>query len=220
LAGLPFFTPDSPPRCCHYYRNQQKVAIATDHEGEAFHLGIALFLGALALFLQRMTPFDLRRDGHHLLDLRTLPLAPLRLALAEITVPVAFCLALQAPCIFALLIYAPFSWKLCLLVLLAYPAVALALNGTWNLYYFITAARHGSGGNSSPSAVGAVIVVALSFLVFYPASWTALHLGQRLSGTAGIQAAFGAGLAIQYAIDLLLVLLLARLFQSFEVARE
>ena len=35
------------------------------YEARSFTTGIALFLGMLAFFLQRMFPFDFRRDGAH-----------------------------------------------------------------------------------------------------------------------------------------------------------
>ena len=50
----------------------------------SFHLGVAIFIAALAFFLQRIFPFDFRRDGNHVVGFRTLPVSPLGLVLAEV----------------------------------------------------------------------------------------------------------------------------------------
>jgi hypothetical protein len=89
-----------------------------------------------------------------------------------------------------------------------------------------------------------VIVVALSFLVFVPAVWTGRLLARCLSERAGVILTsdgmqglanseawlrflhFGlpvtgvGALGVQYLVDLLLLLALARLFQRFEVSRD
>jgi len=96
-------------------------------DAEEFHTGIALMLGFLAFLLQRTFPFDFRCDGHHLVGFRTLPVSPFALALAEIAVPTGLCLAFQALGIAALMIFARSHWATMLLVLLAYPAIALAV---------------------------------------------------------------------------------------------
>ncbi len=54
-----------------------------------FDRGLLAMLCFLAFFMQRTFPFDFRRDGHHLVGFRTLPISPFALALAEITVPTA-----------------------------------------------------------------------------------------------------------------------------------
>jgi hypothetical protein len=64
------------------------------------------------------------------------------------------------------------------------------------------------------------MVVALSFLVFFPAWWTADHLRHWLTVPCGLSIAVGTGLAIQFAVDFLLILALAELFQRFEISRE
>ena len=128
-------------------------------------------------------------------------------------------MALQAPALSALLIHARFSWLLFLLVVLAYPAVALALNSVWNLHYLLTATKRAAGQSGSPSAVGTLLVVGLSFLVFLPAVWCALRLAPRWGPDFGIPIPLATGLAVQYAIDFLAVLLLAKVFERFEVSR-
>lgn len=174
----------------------------------------------LVFILQRAFPFDFRRDGHHLVGFRTLPFSPLALALAELTVPTAFCLAFQALGMVVLMMLSGFDWLMMLLMLLAFPAVALALNGIWNLHYLLAATKRASGrlGNTSPVAM--MMVVALSFLIFYPAGWTAVQVGRHTYGPHSEPLAFGAFLLIQYAVDLLLILTLAKLFQRFEVSRD
>jgi hypothetical protein len=188
-----------------------------------FHLGIASCLAFLAFLLQWMFPFDFRRDGHHIVGFRTLPVSPFALALAEITVPTAFCLACQAPGVAVLLWYARFDWPTVLLLLLVFPAVALALNGIWNLHYLLSATRRAGGQTQTPSAVGSLIVVALSFLIFYPAGWTAVRIGDHfaeLGGKPNVALAGAGFLGVQYLIDFILVLTLAKLFQRFEVSRD
>ena len=67
------------------------------------------------------------------------------------------------------------------------------------------------------------MVVALSFLIFFPAGWTAVQIGDCFVDPGGkprIAPAFAAGLAVQYVVDFLLVLTLAKLFQRFEVSRD
>ena len=200
----------------HYYSKKAGVTAPAD-EAAGFHIGIALFLASLILFLQRMVPFDFRRDGHHLVNFRTLPFSSLGIAWAELAVPTAFCLALLAPCIFALVLSSRFSVVTMLFIVLAYPAVALALNAVWNIHYLIAATKRAAGQNVS--TVGTLLIVALSFLVFYPAAWATLRIGQYLPEHSGIQLPLLTGLVIQYSVDLCLVLLLARLYNRFEVAR-
>ncbi len=186
-------------------------------EAEEFHTGIALMLGFLAFLLQRTFPFDFRCDGLHLVGFRTLPTSAFALALAEIAVPTGLCLAFQALGIAALMFYAGLGWAMTLVVLLAYPAVALAVNAVWNLQYLLSAARRASGRGQSASAAGTLIVVALSFLIFFPAGWTSAWIFDR---NLGFTAAATASLAVQYCVDFLLVWMLARLFQRFEVSRD
>lgn len=204
----------------YLYHHLARKAGVTPPESEAagFHIGIALFLAGLTFFLQRMVPFDFRHDGHHLATFRTLPVSSLGLALAELSVPTLFCLCLQAPCILALLWFAHFPPLTFLLILLAYPAVGIALNSVWNLHYLLAAAKRASGENVT--AVGTLMVVALSFLVFYPAGWTMLWLGHHLPENSGIQVPLGTGLAIQYAADAMMILILARIFKNVEVGRD
>jgi hypothetical protein len=204
----------------YLYHHFAKKAGVTPPESEAsgFHIGIAMFLAGLTFFLQRMVPFDFRRDGHHLAGFRTLPVTALGLALAELSVPTGFCLALQTPCILALLWFAHFPLLTLLLIVGAYPAVGLALNSVWNLHYLLAAAKRASGEDIT--AVGTLIVVALSFLVFYPAGSTMLWLGHHQPEHSNIQLPLAAGLAVQYAIDAIMILLLARLFQRAELSRQ
>jgi hypothetical protein len=182
-----------------------------------FHSGIALFLGFLAFLLQRTFPFDFRGDGNHLVGFRTLPVSPVALALAEITVPVVFCLAFQALGVAMLTVYASFDWTTMLLMLLAYPAVTLAVNAIWNLHYLFGATRRANNRAQPASAVGTFMIVALSFLIFYPAGWTAVRLSDWGMSIAWATAGF---LVVQYLVDWILLLMLARFFQRFEVSRD
>jgi hypothetical protein len=210
----------------------------------AFHLGLAFWIAILAPFFQRIFPFDFRWDGRHLLDFRTLPMSPLCLVLAEVAVPVACVLVCQAAGLVPLLIYARFDWPIVLLLIFAYPAIALALNSVWNLYYLLAATRRATGHAQSPSVVGTLMVVVLSFLVFIPAGWTTRFLARCLSERAGVVLSSdglqglansdawlrflhtgipltGAGaLGVQYLVDFILLLALARLFQRAEISRE
>jgi hypothetical protein len=210
----------------------------------AFHLGLAFWIAILAPFLQRIFRFDFRRDGRHLLDFRTLPMSPLCLVLAEVSVPVGLILLCQAVGLVPLLIYARFDWPILLLLIFAYPAIALALNSVWNLHYLLSATRRAAGHAQSPSAGGTLMVVALSFLVFVPAVWTTRLLGRCLAEKAGVVLSadglqglsnadawlkflhFGLplsgawALGVQYLVDFLLLLALARLFQRAEISHE
>jgi len=170
--------------------------------------------------LQRAFPFDFRRDGNHLVGFRTLPATPFALALAELTVPTIFCLAFQIVGILVLMVFAHFDWLMALLSIVMFPAIVLALNGVWNLHYLLAATKRAGGKAESASPVALLMVVALSFLIFYPAGWAALQVGRHTFGRFSEPLAFGTGLAIQYLVDFLLVLILARLFQRFEVSRD
>jgi len=101
---------------------------------------------------------------------------------------------------------------------LAYPAVALALNAVWNIHYLLAATQRTAGQNVS--AVSILMVVALSFLVFYPAGWIGLWIRHLLPEHSGIQFPVAASLAVQYLVDVLLLLILARLYDRLEVCRE
>jgi putative flippase GtrA len=84
----------------------------------------------------------------------------------------------------------------------------------------LAATKRTGGKAESASPVALLMVVALSFLIFYPAGWTALQVGRHTFGKFSEPLAFGVGLAIQYLVDFLLVLMLAKLFQRFEVSRD
>jgi hypothetical protein len=188
-----------------------------------FDNGVVLLLASLAFLLQWAFPFDFRRDGAHLVGFRTLPVPPFALALAEIAVPTAFCLAFQALGIGLLMIYGRFDLPVLALMLFGYPAIAMALNGVWNLHYLLSATKRAGGRVHSASAVGALMVVALSFMIFFPAGWTAVQIGDHfvdLGGKPRLAFVAGGFLGIQYAVDVMLVLLLAKLFQRFEVSRD
>lgn len=205
-----------------YDHLSRKAGGAPLYEARSFTTGIAWFLGMLAFFLQRMFPFDFRRDGLHLLNFRTLPASPLAFTLAEIAVPTLLCLAAQACGAVPLIIYGKFDWPTLLLVLLGFPAISLALNAVWNLHYLLAATKRVAGGASATSPVGMVLVVALSFLIFLPAGWTTIKIANHFveSQGLGFALAAGSGLTVQYLVDLLLVLAMARLFQAFEVSRD
>ena len=192
------------------------------YEARGFTTGIAIFLGVLAFFLQRLFPFDFRRDGPHLLSFRTLPITPLALTLAEIAVPTTLCVAAQACGVIPLIIFGKFDWPTLILVVLGYPAVSLGLNAVWNIHYLLEAAKRVQGQTSPTTPIGMVVVVALSFLVFYPAGWTTIKVANHFieNQQFAFTLAAGAGLTVQYVIDLLLVLAIARLFQAFEVSRK
>src|SRR5258707_2005685 len=176
-----------------------------------FDNGLAGLMCFLAFLLQRAFPFDFRRDGQHLVNFRTLPISPFALALAEISVPVVLCLGFQAVGIVALMSFARFDWLMFLFMLLAYPAVALALNGVWNIHYLLAAARRAGGQAESASPVALLMVVVLSFLAFYPAGWSAVFVGKHFYSRFAETLAFATGLVVQYLVDFVLLVLLARL---------
>jgi small-conductance mechanosensitive channel len=137
--------------------------------------------------------------------------------LAEIAVPTGLCLAFQALGVGALVLYARLDPLALLLVVLAYPAIALAVNGIWNLHYLTSAARRAGGRPQSASAVGTLLVVAVSFLIFYPAGWTAERIFDRHPSIVLAAAGF---LGIQYAMDILLLGILATLFRRSESTHD
>ncbi len=189
-------------------------------EVRAFDESLVSLLFFLPFFLQRSFPFDFRRDGQHLVGFRTLPANPLALTLAELAVPTGLCLLFQAIGMAILLAFARFEWYLVLLLLLVYPLVVLAINSVWNLHYLLAATRRAGGRPESASPVGTIMVVALSFLVLFPAVWTAQFVGRRVPGHLDVPIGFGVALAVQCVVDFSLLLLLARIFRRFEVSRE
>lgn len=205
-----------------FHQMEQKAGPAPVLEARAFTTGIALFIGMLGFFLQRMFPFDFRQDGAHLLNFRTLPVSPFGVALAEITVPTALCLLAQGCGVVPLVVWGKFDWPTLVVVVFGFPAVALALNSVWNLHYLVAAARQMAGRGGS-SAVGVLLVVALSFLVLYPAGWATIKVANLFSdhnqSLAFIFAA-AVGLVVQYVIDLLLIGVIGRVFRTFEFSRE
>jgi hypothetical protein len=185
-----------------------------------FDNGLASMLVGLTFFLQRPFAFDFRRDGQHLVTFRTLPISPFALALAEISVPTFFCLAFQAVAVLALMLCGRFEWLLLLVMLLGFPAVALALNSVWNLHYLLAATKSAGGKPKSASSVTVLLVVALSFLIFYPAGWAAVTIGRLVPGPICEPVGITVWLVVQYAVDFYLLLLLAKFFQRFEVSDE
>ena len=202
------------------YHHMSQGGRLPDREVMDFDKIIGGMMCVQVFLLQRAFPFDFRRDGNHLVGFRTLPISPFGLALAEITVPTVFCLAFQVLGILVLVVFAHFDWLTALMLLFIFPAIVLALNGVWNLHYLLAATKRAGGKAESASPVALLMVVALSFLIFYPAGWTALQVGRHTFGRFSEPLAFGAGLAIQYFVDFLLVLILAKLFQRFEVSRD
>jgi len=185
-----------------------------------FDRALAGLLCFLPFLLQRALSFDFRRDGQHLVGFRTLPVSSFALVLAELAVPIGLCLAFQAFGILVLMACARYEWSMLLLVLLGFPAVALALNGVWNLHYLLAASKRAGGKIESTSPVGILIVVALSFLVFFPAGWAALQVGRNLNWRFSELLAIAVWLAVQYLVDFLLLLALTKFFQRFEVSRD
>jgi Putative ABC exporter len=204
-----------------YHRFMSNGVVMPEKDTLGVHSGVALMFASLPFLLQRTLPFDFRRDGPHLLEIRTLPVSPLALVLAELAVPTALCLVFQAFGVAWLFLVARIDGLTVLLCLLAFPAATLAINGVWNLHYLLSATkRAGVEGVQAPSAVGTLTVVALSFLIFFPASWIAGKIGQFCDPKQGVPLAMAGGLATQYLVDLLLILILAKLFQRFEVSRD
>jgi hypothetical protein len=113
-----------------------------------------------------------------------------------------------------------FDWFLLLVMLLGFPAVALALNSVWNLHYLLAATKRAGGKAESASSVTTLMIVALSFLIFYPAGWAAVTVGKLAPGPTCEPVGFAVWLVVQYTIDFCLLLLLAKLFQRFEVSDE
>jgi hypothetical protein len=202
------------------YREMSQSGQLPAREVMDFDKAIGGMLCLLVFLLQRAFPFDFRRDGAQLVGFRTLPVSPVGLALAELAVPTVFCLAFQAAGLAGLMIFAGFGWMMSLLLLLGCPAVALGLNGVWNLHYLLVAAKRAGGKTDYASPVALLMVVTLSFLIFYPAGWTALQIGRHSYGSLGEAPAIAAWLAVQYAVDFILVLMLARLFQRFEISHD
>ena len=137
-----------------------------------FHLGLAFWIAILAPFLQRIFPFDFRRDGQHLLDFRTLPMSPLWLVLAEVAVPVGFVLLCQAAALSPCSIYARFDWPSASAAALCLPGHRPCPQPGVESPLPPLGDRRAGGHAQSPSAVGTLMVVVLSFLVFVPALWT------------------------------------------------
>ena len=202
------------------HRNISQGGELSDREVMDFDKLIGGMLCIQVFLLQRAFPFDFRRDGNHFVDFRALPITPFGLALAELTVPTTFCLVFQAVGILMLVIFAHFDWLTALVSLLIFPAIVLALNGVWNLHYLLAATKRAGGKAESASPVALLMVVALSFLIFYPAGWAAVAVGKHTFGRYSELLAFSTGLTIQYFVDFMLILMLAKLFQRFEVARD
>lgn len=202
------------------HREMREGGSLPESELHEFDKGLIAMLVLLGFFLQRAFPFDFRRDGRHLVQFRTLPLSSLAVVLAELAVPTFLCLLFQAVGIVILALLSKFNLLFGLLVLLAFPAVALALNAVWNLHYLLAATRQAANRTESVSPVALLMVVALSFLIFYPAGWAAVEVGQHTFGPTSEMKAIATWLVIQYTVDAVLVFLLASLFQRFEVARD
>lgn len=180
-----------------------------------FDLALIGMLAFLGFLVQRSLSFDFRRDGRHLAGFRGLPIGGFGLVLAELAVPVSVCLFLQAVGLLVLIMFGV-EWRF-LVFLLAFPAVALGLNGVWNVHYLLAATRRAGGKAESASPVTLLMVVALSFLIFYPAGWLAIEAGQHLrSQTSSIALGLAVWLVTQYSIDFLVLALMARLFERFE----
>ncbi len=190
-------------------------------EARQVHFGVAVFFASLAFLLQRSSPFDFRRDGVHLMNFRTLPFSANATTMSELAVPILLCLAFQSLGIISLLVYGRFNSPLgtaramaeLVAVVLSYPAVAIAVNAIWNTHYLLSNA-HRSG---STTAVGTLVIASLSLLVFFPAGWIAAHLFRQTSSLLWTVGGFA---AVQYAVDLLLIKYVARLFQKTEISRE
>ena len=109
-------------------------------------------------------------------------------------------------------------WLLGMLFL--FPAIAFAINGVWNLQYLSSATKRAAGKTGSASAVGMVMVVALSFAVFFPAIWTGTRIARHMAGEQADLLALAGATAVQYLVDFLLLLAMTHLFKNFEVSRD
>ena len=205
---------------CILQREMREGGGLPQSELHDFDKGLGAMLVLLAFFLQRAFPFDFRSDGRHLVQFRTLPLSPLAVVLAELSVPTFLCLLFQAVGVIILSVLSKFDFLFSLLVILAFPAVTIALNAVWNLHYLLAATKHAGNRTETVSPVALLLVVALSFLIFYPAGWAAAEVGQHTYGPSSEMKAIATWLVIQYTVDALLVFLLASLYQRFEVARD
>jgi hypothetical protein len=181
---------------------------------------IPLSIGFLPFFLQTSLPFDFRIDGRHLVSFRTFPFPPAAIVITILAVPVMLCLSCQAMSLLVISAFGNLGWAVIFKILLIAPAIAIPINCVWNIHYLAGSAKLISGtrqGGSSSNAVGTLLVVALCFAVFFPAG----YMREWLTSKSWTQpSADLAGLLIQYAMDGLLVLVLIRLFQRFEVARD
>ena len=192
------------------------------HRAESFdpwavNGALPLTLAALPLLLQTTMPFDFRLDGHQLSLLKRFPLGDISLVLGVLGVPVALCVGFQYLGLSLFLWMAPFDWGILIAMVLGFPAVSLGVAAVWNLHYLLFAVqRFGNVGRPTHrSTIGALIVVGIAFGVFFPSCWL-LHVLIHRFDMPGVPAAFAA-LFLQYAVDVLLVYLLAKIYSRSNV---
>ncbi len=184
------------------------------YESEILVSAVALYLGFLPLLLHRAFPFDFRADGTRLWEHHTLPFPPVAHAAGQLAIPCALMLICQALAVltFCLLGQAPPAKTLGFMAA-SYPAIIVALSAAGNLHFLFFLPKGGSDGSSEGSGAlpRALFAVGLTALAVGPAILTYFKLNPR--GTAN---ALNGAIAVQYALDLVLILMLAQLFKRME----
>jgi len=180
---------------------------------------MGLVFGALLpLFLQPHLAFDFRRDFDHFAELKSLPVSSTRLAAAQLGVPVAISLAMQALYFAGLAALRGIDGAWIPVLFLACPALTLAVLAVANVVYLLFPTRAVTeSGRPNPGGVAGGIVVT-GFGVAAAVLPAALAFAALRSWT--IEGALTAAILVQCGVDSLLVLLLGRLFARFDLARE
>jgi hypothetical protein len=180
----------------------------------ATRAAIPLSIGFLPLLLQTTLPFDFRLEGVRVMDLRTLPIAPLQAVLAVLAVPTLVCLACQTLSILALSCFGQFEPMTLAWIVLGYPAICAGVTAVWNLHSLLFSAKaHVHPSESGVNrAEGSMMALGLAAGAFFPAGLVL----KLLSNTPGFATATAIG--IQYVVDACVIALLAYRFQRLEAA--
>ena len=199
------------------YRYSHQGGGLPEEQVRDFDMALVGMLAFLAFLLQRTLSFDFRRE----LDGTSSAFALYQPAALDSPCGISraggLCLALQTIGVLVLIAFGV-HWRF-LFVLLAFPAIGARVERSLEspLFAGCDSSRRWQGGIGEPGDI--VDGGGFVFFDFYPAGWLAIEAGRRVtSQQASIALGVGVWLVTQYAIDFLVVALIVRLFQRFEVA--
>lgn len=196
------------------------VVAGVDREGAEAILPV--FVAMIAFALPNMLRFDFRADIDHIDVLKTLPLAPVAVALGQLAAPVAVIACMVWALAIGAAVRDPATGSLMLPVCVAAPLVGMLLMASENFLFLVYPYRTGASGvmdvrHMLRGIVGQFAKVAVFVLAAGPAgliAWGAHSAGLGWTGAATCAAVFMMGECVG------MLFIVAWAFDRFDPARD